>query len=196
MEVYNGLGYDCHGQGEFVVTKAAATDSEVQARFQQWSLNPNPGVTVTTAFAVREGTSSVIQATSIASGGLEVWVDDKLYDEAAGTDVTGVALELLQARVGMRFPSGLDVFVSITGGVLRVDAYVPLDLATTGLLGNNNGDIGDDWRVRARLTASERDSRTKTLGWLGGCSRLCEKCAPLPCSRGVSVRYNGTVLQF
>ncbi|CAN0402196.1 unnamed protein product, partial [Ectocarpus sp. 13 AM-2016] len=147
----DGVGYDCHGQGEFVVTKAAATDSEVQARFQQWSQNPDPQVTVATAVAAREGTSSVIQATSTASGGLEVRVDGELYDEAAGSAVTGVALELLEARVEMIFPSGLEVIVlSTTGRILRVDAYVPLDLTTTGLLGNNNGNIGDDWRVRDR----------------------------------------------
>ncbi|CAM9717047.1 unnamed protein product, partial [Ectocarpus sp. 4 AP-2014] len=148
VEGYDDVGYDCHGQGEFVVTKAAATDSEVQARFQQLSQNPNPGVTVATAVAAREGSSSVIQATSTASGGLEVWVDGELYDEAAGTAVNGVALELLEARVEMIFPSGLEVTVlSTTGGILRVDAYVPLDLATAGLLGNNNGNIGDDWRT-------------------------------------------------
>lgn len=152
MEIYDDVWYDCQGQGEVVVTKAVATDSEVQARFQQWSQNPNMGVTVATAVAAREGTSSVIQATSTASGALKVWVDGEMYDEVASTAVTGVALELLHARVEMRFPSGLDVFVfARTGGILRVEAYVPLDLATTGLLGNNNGNIGDDWRVRAPI---------------------------------------------
>lgn len=113
-----------------MVTKAAATDSEVQARFQQWSQNPNPGVTVATAVAAREGTSSVIQATSTASGGLEVWVDGELYDEFAGTAVTEVALELLEARVEMIFPSGLEVIVlSTTGGVLRKSTRTYLSIS-------------------------------------------------------------------
>lgn len=178
VQVYDDVGYDCHGQGEFVVTKAAATDSEVQARFQQWGPNPNPGVTVTTAVAAREGTSSVIQATSTASSELEVRVDGELYDETAGTAVTGVALELQQARVEMRFPSGLEVFVlASAGGVLRVEAYVPLDLATTGLLGNNNGNIGDDWKVRAsidRRLVPKPAERKHLVGRVGfGCVYTC-----------------------
>lgn len=148
MRLYDGLGYDCHGQGEFVFTEAATTDSVVQVRFQQWSQNPDPAVTVTTGVAAREGDSSVIQVSQAASGEYEVLVDGGLYDAAAST-VTGVALEVTASRVEMRFPSGLDVFVTIrTNGILRVNTYVPITLATSGLLGNNNGAIGDDWRVR------------------------------------------------
>ncbi len=146
--MYDGRGYDCHGQGEFVLTEAAATDSEVQVRFQQWSENPDPAVTVTTAVAAREGGSSLVQVTPAASGGLDVLVDGGPYDDAAGA-VTGVALEVTATRVEIRFPSGLDVFVSTRNvGILSVNAYVPVTLATTGLLGNNNGVMGDDWTVR------------------------------------------------
>lgn len=150
IRLYDGRGYDCHGQGEFVFTEAAATDSEVQVRFQQWSQNPDPAVTVTTGVAAREGGSSLVQVTPAASGGLEVLVDGDPHDAAVTGTVTGVALEVTTTRVEMRFPSGLDVFVS-TGnvGILSVNAYVPITLATTGLLGNNNGVMGDDWTVRA-----------------------------------------------
>ncbi|CAM9794094.1 unnamed protein product [Ectocarpus sp. 12 AP-2014] len=145
LRVYDGTGYDCHGQGEFVLTKAAATESEVQARFQQWSQNPNPAVTVTTGIAAREGTSSLIQVTTAASGGVEVLVDGELYD-ASATSVIGVALEVTSSRVEISFESGLDVFVSTSiNGMLRVNAYAPVSLATTGLLGNNNGELGDDF---------------------------------------------------
>ncbi|CAM9615249.1 unnamed protein product [Ectocarpus sp. 6 AP-2014] len=145
LRVYDGTGYDCHGQGEFVLTKAAATESEVQVRFQQWSPNPDPAVTVTTGIAAREGTSSLIQATTAASGGVEVFVDGELYD-ASASSVIGVALEVTSSRVEISFESGLDVFVStIINGMLRVNAYAPVSLATTGLLGNNNGELGDDF---------------------------------------------------
>lgn len=135
-----------------MLTKAAATDSEVQARFEQWSQNPSPAVTVTTGIAAREGTSSLIQVTTAASGGVEILVDGEVYNEAAGAAaVTGVALEVTSSRVEMRFSSGLDVFVSTTvNGMLRVNVYAPVSLATTGLLGNNNGELGDDYTVRAR----------------------------------------------
>lgn len=147
MGFYDGLSYDCQGQGEFTLTKAADTNSEVQVRFQQWSQNPDPTVTVTTGVAAREGSSSVIQVTPAAAGKYEVLVDGQQFDTAAGT-VTGVELNVTPSRVEMRFPSGLDVFVSIWAtGILRVNAYVPLNMATTGLLGNNNGVYGDDWTV-------------------------------------------------
>lgn len=152
MQVYDGTRYDCQGQGEFVLTKAAATESEVQARFQQWSENPNSAVTVATAIAAREGGSSFIQVTTAGSSGeeAEIRVDGELYDEggAGTTAVTGVALEVTPSRVEMRFPSGLDVFVATSSnGILRVNVYAPISLATTGLLGNNNGQLGDDFTV-------------------------------------------------
>ena len=78
-------------------------------------------------------------------------MDGEPYDGVAGAGdtVTGVALEVTSGRVEMRFPSGLDDLVTIgMGGVLMVNTYVPVDLGTAGLLGNNNGDMGDDWRVR------------------------------------------------
>eukprot|EP00752_Nemacystus_decipiens_P012284 g10890.t1 len=145
LRVFDGAGYDCHGQGEFVLTKAAATESEVQgARFQQWSQNPNAAVTVTTGIAAREGTSSLVQVTTAASGGVEILVDGDPYD--ADAPVIGVALEVTSSRVEMSFASGLDVFVSTSiPGMLRVNVYAPVSLATTGLLGNNNGELGDDF---------------------------------------------------
>lgn len=152
LRVFDGTGYDCHGQGEFVLTKAAATESEVQARFQQWSQNPNSAVTVTTGIAAREGTSSLIQVTLAASGGVDVLVDGELYDAGAGTtSVVGVALDVSSSQVEMRFTSGLDVFVSTSiSALLRVRMYAPVGLATTGLLGNNNGVLGDDFAVSVR----------------------------------------------
>ena len=152
MQVFDGTGYDCHGQGEFILTKAADKESEVQARFQQWSQSPSPSVTVTTGIAAREGNSSLIQVTTTDSSEVELLVDGELYDEGAGaTPVTGVVLEVTPSRVEMRFASGLDVFVTtIVPGMLRVNVYAPVSLATTGLLGNNNGELGDDFKVSAR----------------------------------------------
>ncbi|CAN0392009.1 unnamed protein product, partial [Ectocarpus fasciculatus] len=70
------------------------------------------------------------------------------YDEAAGTTaVTGVALSITSSWVEMSFPSGLDVFVSQRNGMLRVNVYAPVSLDTTGLLGNNNGELWDDFKT-------------------------------------------------
>lgn len=149
MLTFDGSSYDCQGQGEFLLTKAASTESEVQVRFQQWGSRPSSAVTVTTAMAAREGESPVVQVTLAASGSaFEVVVDGAMYDEAAGP-ATGVVLDVTSSRVQMLFPSGMDVFVTFANAFLIVYTYVPPSLATTGLLGNNNGDIGDDWMVSA-----------------------------------------------
>lgn len=107
---------------------------------------------MTTGIAAREGNSSLIQVTTGNSGEVELLVDGELYDEVAGPTaaLTGVALEVAPSRVEMRFASGLDVFVSTPIlGMLRVNVYAPVSLATTGLLGNNNGELGDDFKVSA-----------------------------------------------
>lgn len=134
-----------------MLTKAAATETEVQARFQQWSQNLNPAVTVTTGIAAREGSSSLVQVTTAASGGVEILVDGEPYVEGADSSaVTGVTLQVTSSRVEMAFVSGVDVFVSSSiNGMLRVNVYAPVSLATTGLLGNNNGELGDDFAVSA-----------------------------------------------
>lgn len=186
MRGYDNNAYDCHGQGEFVLTKATATDSEVQVRFQQWGVNPNPAVTVTTSVVAREGGSSVVQVTSTASGGVEVLVDGELYDEVAGA-VTGLTLTETSSRVEIRFPSGLDVFVSTSmAQLLRVNTYAPLTLATTGLLGNNNGESGDDWSVSARSTISQ----TVENAGLHGCILVSTKpwCFPEYSAYAIPVR--------
>lgn len=150
MRCYDGDRHDCQGRGEFVLTRAAATDSEVQVRFQPYSRNPSAAVTVATDVAAREGDSSVVQVLLATSGDeVDVLIDGEPYDEVLGP-VTGVALEVTPTRVEIRFPSGLDVFISTEYAFLVVNTYVPLDLATTGLLGNNNGEKGDDWTVSAQ----------------------------------------------
>lgn len=151
LRTFDGSRYDCQGQGEFLLAEIAATESEVQVRYQPWGRNPTAGVTMNTAIAAREGSSSVIQATAAALGTGEVLVDGELYDEISSV-VTGVALEVTQFRVEMRFPSGLDVFVVFKPGYLNINTYVPLSANTTGLLGNNNGQAGDEWTVSLRST--------------------------------------------
>lgn len=159
LGTFDGHRYDCHGQGEFLLTDIAATESEVQVRYQPWAPNPTVGVTMNTAIAAREGSSSVIQVSAGAPYDHEVLVDGELYDEVSSA-VTGVALEVTLTRVTMRFSSGLDVFVALKPGYLQINTYVPITLDTTGLLGNNNGAQGDDWMVSPRTTISRTGSRS------------------------------------
>lgn len=77
-------------------------------------------------------------------------MDRQLYDEESNP-ATGVVLDVRSSRVGMFFPSGMDIILTL-GTTLSVSVYVPLTLATTGLLGNNNGEILDDWMVSTPST--------------------------------------------
>lgn len=144
IQAFDGRTYACQGRGEFLLTAAATTDTEVQARFEG-----SRGISLTTGVVAREGDSSVVQVTRELSGWFVILVDGEPYNDVAD-DATGVVLTATGARVEMRFSSGLDVFVTTltpVGGHLAVTVWAPVSLATTGLLGNNNGDSTDDWQV-------------------------------------------------
>ncbi|CAN0224896.1 unnamed protein product, partial [Ectocarpus sp. 8 AP-2014] len=141
----DGLPYDCHGRGEFFLTKVESTQGEVQVRFEPWSQDPSGPFTVTTAMVAREEGSSVVQVTLAASGSaLEILVDGETYDEAANPG-TGVLLDVTSSQVDMLFLSCMEISVSFANAMLSVEVDVPRSLETTGLLGNNNGDPIDDW---------------------------------------------------
>ncbi|CBJ27390.1 conserved unknown protein [Ectocarpus siliculosus] len=143
----DGLAYDCHGRGEFFLTKVESTQGEVQVRFEPWSQDPSGPFTVTTAMVAREEGSSVVQVTLAASGSaLEILVDGETYDEAANPG-TGVMLDVTSSQVDMLFLSCMEISVSFANAMLSVEVNVPRPLETTGLLGNNNGDPVDDWMV-------------------------------------------------
>lgn len=143
----DGLRYDCHGRGEFFLTKVESTQGEVQVRFEPWSEEPSGPFTVTTAMVAREEESSVVQVTIAASGSaLEILVDGETYDDAANPG-TGVMLDVTSSQVDMLFLSCMEISVSLANAMLSVGVDVPSSLETTGLLGNNNGEPEDDWMV-------------------------------------------------
>ena len=185
MLTFDGSRYDCQGQGEFLLTKAASTGSEVQVRFQPWSRNPTSAVTVTTAMVAREEGSSIVQVNLAASGSsLEVIVDGEAYDEAAGS-ATGVVLDVAPSQVQMSFLSGMDIFVTYRYAFLMVSTYVPLDLPMIGLLGNNNGEIADDWMVSTPSTTRwtnivRWDAHTNKVWKTTLCSRHALAAVPRP----------------
>lgn len=146
-----------------MLTKAAATESEVHTLLRTWSPNPSPQFTMTTAVVAREGGSSVIQATMVPgtishASTLQVLVDGEPYDGPA----RGVALTVTPSRVELRCPSGLDVFMARRSLLLTVDLHVPETTETTGLLRNKNGLWNDDFRASMPWRTTTLELRMST----------------------------------
>lgn len=146
LTTFDGGRYDCQGRGEFVLVEAPATETQVQARYEPYTGFSSP-VTVTTGIAAREGNSSLIQITNSLEGRV-VLVDGEPYDEVGGV-TTGMALDVSPDRVEITFAtSGLIVIASNRLGYLDLSVFAPVSLVTAGLLGNNNGVVSDEWKVR------------------------------------------------
>ncbi|CAM9959638.1 unnamed protein product [Ectocarpus fasciculatus] len=148
-QTFDGLYYDCHGDGDFVLLESAETGSVVHARFEPLI---SPDASFTTGVAATEDGSAVIEVT-VSDGERTILIDGEVYayDEGDGlpATMTGVTLTVTDQNVDMLFPSGLQVNVrrwftdpNYIGGVY---VYAPLDMSTVGVLGTNNGNRADDW---------------------------------------------------
>ena len=143
---FDGVSYDCHGQGDFVLVEAAATETEVHARFELDIVSAS--VAVTTGVAAREGDSTLIEITISPT---TLLADGAPYVEGI-TPLIGVTILNSDSQVEIEFLSGLKITFTIWSRIENVIgniyASVPITLETTGLLGNNNGVWDDDWEVR------------------------------------------------
>ncbi|CAN0140511.1 unnamed protein product [Ectocarpus sp. 12 AP-2014] len=148
-QTFDGLYYDCHGDGDFVLLESADTGAVVHARFEPLI---SPDASFTTGVAATEDGSSVIEVT-VSDGERTILIDGEAYAYDEGDDLpatmTGVALTVTDQNVDMLFPSGLQVNArrwftdpNYIGGVY---VFAPLDMATVGVLGTNNGNRADDW---------------------------------------------------
>ncbi len=148
---FDGLSYDCHGDGDFLLLDSADAGAVVHAQFEPLV---SPDASFTTGVAATEDGSSLIEVT-VADGERTILIDGEAY---AGGDfpatMTGVTLTVTDQTVGMVFPSGLAVNAArwwtdpnYIGGVY---VYAPIAMSTVGVLGTNNGDRTDDWTVRRR----------------------------------------------
>ncbi|CAM9751286.1 unnamed protein product, partial [Ectocarpus sp. 6 AP-2014] len=148
-QTFDGLYYDCHGDGDFVLLESADTGAVVHARFEPLV---SPDASFTTGVAATEDGSSVIEVT-VSDGERTILIDGEAYAYDEGDDLpatmTGVALTVTDQNVDMLFPSGLQVNArrwftdpNYIGGVY---VYAPLEMPTVGVLGTNNGNRADDW---------------------------------------------------
>ena len=146
---FDGLSFDCHGDGDFLLLDSADEGAVVHARFAPLI---SPVASFTTGVAATEDGSSIIEVT-VADGERIIRIDGEVY---GGGDfpatMTGVTLTVTDQTVNMAFPSGLVVNAArwwtdpnYIGGVY---VYAPIAMSTVGVLGTNNGDRADDWTVR------------------------------------------------
>ena len=146
---FDGLSYDCHGDGDFVLLDSADEGAVVHARFEPLV---SPDASFTTGVAATEDGSSIIEVT-VADGERTILIDGEVYGGGNfPATMTGVTLTVTDQTVGMVFPSGLVVNAArwwtdpnYIGGVY---VYAPIAMSTVGVLGTNNGDRTDDWTVR------------------------------------------------
>ncbi|CBJ30862.1 conserved unknown protein [Ectocarpus siliculosus] len=145
---FDGLAFDCHGDGDFVLLNSADTGAMVHARFEPLV---SPDASFTTGVAATEDGSSVIEVT-VNDGERTILIDGEPYAYEGGDfpeTMTGVTLTVTDQNVDMLFPSGLQVNArrwftdpNYIGGVY---VYAPLAMSTVGVLGTNNGNMADDW---------------------------------------------------
>lgn len=161
---FDGLKYDCQGEGEFVLLSSLDSSFEVQGRFE--SASESKRVAVTRSFAVHTGDEDVpsIQLSvpdEMAQGcSIELLVDGVAHDiYANGTDSDYVQVQLIgnegAKRVTIYYPgSGLHLTsllsesetygCYLSSSICLPDDYRPKE-TFVGLLGSPNGDRKDDW---------------------------------------------------
>ena len=164
MVTFDGLKYDCQGEGEFTLVKSLDSNFEVQARFENAMASKR--VAVTRSFAVNTGEEGVpkiqieVPANTTEGCPVDMFVDGVMRDiETDGTASDMVQVNILgvagSQRITIYYPaSGLHFTSLLTssetyGCYLSSSVCLPDDYRTNetfvGLLGSPNGDRKDDW---------------------------------------------------
>jgi ELWxxDGT repeat protein len=149
LVTFDQFHYDFQSTGDFVLTRALDSDLEVQVRQAPWSLNPDT-------------TLNVALATLVDGNRVEFYIDQPapivngvfltLQPGQSQTLGQGLISRTLIAGYGMlgdlytiTYPNG-DVLMNKVFQGFLMDPSLDLagSKAVTGLLGNNNGNAGDD----------------------------------------------------
>ena len=116
----------------------------VIARFE--ATPENRAVTWTTGIMVFEGSSSLIEL-AVVDGDIHLLVDGA--PDNASAPLAGVSLTKNDPYFKIVLSSGIGVSARVLDSMyMNVEVTVPIGMETAGLLGNNNGDLSDDWMVR------------------------------------------------
>jgi len=164
LVTFDGLKYDCQGEGEFVLLSSLDSSFEIQGRFE--SAASSKRVAVTRSYVVNTGdedvpTIQIVVPNNTTQGcSIDMFVDGVLRDiEVDGTDSDLVQVQVVgnagARRIAIYYPgSGLHVTSLLSesetyGCYLSSSICLPDDYRTNetfvGLLGSPNGDRKDDW---------------------------------------------------
>ena len=157
---FDGLKYDCHGEGEFILVKSYYTAREIQVRYEHMS--GNRALSVGKAVAIRdEGDTPIVQI-SIASlssslgydmgdedgcGKIQFFVDGVQRDlrDGSGQD-DKVIVSMKNKDIWVKYvESEMQVKVRYHRCRLNICVHLPDTDNTVGVLGTANGDVQDDW---------------------------------------------------
>lgn len=163
---YDGLKYDCQGEGEFVLTRSLDSDFQIQARFEN-AVASNKRVAVTRGYVIQTGDLFVpriqLETRNMTQEGcgIDMFVDGIPHDiETNGTQSDFVQVTLAIGNEGVKritvyYPASGLHFSSLLsesetyGCYLSSSVCLPDDYRTdetfVGLLGSPNGDRNDDW---------------------------------------------------
>ena len=159
-----------NGIGEYLLLGSQGNDLAVQARFVQFNESSETRATITTAVAVRHGTSLPVQVQIDAeSEMLELYIDGSLHDipdtstvlivnETGVFDMTAIGADMSNTDQISISNDGEELTISTTGAAIVVSAqmtflHVSVQVGdeyendTRGLLGFFNGDPSDDFTL-------------------------------------------------
>jgi von Willebrand factor type D domain len=174
MNTFDGLSYDCQGEGEFHVLKSLNSTFELQARFVKFNSNPTPGnlmrPTVTNSIVFNTGDAGQpkiqvnVPDSSVNGCTPYMYVDG--VERQVGSDGIGVPSVQVQ-KVETTTEAGFIIFyhgskvqLTLLGKksssgrcVMSAKICLPFDYDRTdetfvGLLGTPNNDQSDDWMTK------------------------------------------------
>lgn len=155
---FDGLKYDCQGEGEFVLAKSKVTQREVQVRYERQE--SNRALSVGKAVVIQdEGNTPRVQF-SIAilnetlgndmNDGctLQLFVDKSLKNLEKGFEDEHLVIDTVdKKRMTVRYKeTGMETTVNYFRCRINVSVKLHSSDITYGLLGTANGNVEDDWQ--------------------------------------------------
>lgn len=160
MRTFDGVRYDCQGEGHFILVKSLITRREVQVKYEH--LTSGRAISWGVGVAVQdEGDTPRVQVHyakffnaqgNELSGNkckLQFFVDEQLRDILHGSGDDRVTVVLNGNNVKITYTkSQLELNLGLSSCRMNVAVTVPASNdKIVGLLGNMNGDASDDWML-------------------------------------------------
>jgi len=154
---FDGLKYDCHGEGEFILVQSRTTRREIQARYQH--VSSNKAASIATGFVVQdEGDTPRVQVSIPFLNStvgevmndrckLELFVDGlkRNFEDGSGQE-DKVNIIKKDNDVWIKYlESEMTVKIRYFQCHVSICVHLPDTDPTIGLLGTATGTISDDW---------------------------------------------------